>query len=579
MSAFTPDEPDALIPAVPSTVVDPRARRARDRKRRGCDAVVSVLIDAGVRHVFGLPGGAISPFVDALQDEPRIRPLLLRHEATAAFAACGYARQTGTVGVVFVTSGPGATNAVTGIASAFCDGIPLVVLVGEVPRTLQGKGALQDGSSHSLNVAGMLRPITKATWEATDANTLPHAVQRALHLASTGRKGPVAVIMPLDAQLGETIETRMATQGTQSFSLDDDVMQDVVARVHKAAHPAIFAGNGARDSHASLRVFAERTGIPVITTPKAKGVFPESHPLCLGIFGAGGHPSARKHLEEQVDCLIAVGTGFGDLATDGWSRELYPTRTLIHVDIDGAALARSYTADVAIMASAQVFFDELIRRLPPEPLHHHDWHRWGGVERQEDPLSHPLENGGVVSPARFLFELQRGLPMDTIFTVDSGEHTHFAWHFLEIDRPDSFLALSGLASMGASTGLAIGAAIACPDRRVCVILGDGGFMMVAPDIADAAALDLDITFVVMNDRALRMCELGHMNVYGRTPSFSTPPVDIVGVALALKATTAHVVSRAELPDLSRHGVHVLDVQVDPSVTLKKKDRVAALRTG
>lgn len=592
MSAAKLDDPATAVattPPLPATLPSPPpdadgpARRSRDKKRRGADAVVALLADAGVRHVFGLPGGAIAPFVDALLDEPRIRPLVLRHEATAVFASCGYALATGSVGVVFVTSGPGATNAITGIASAFSDGVPLVVLIGEVPRAVQGRGALQDGSSYSTHLAGMLRHVTKATWEATDAHSLPHTVRRALHLASTGKKGPVAVVMPLDAQLGETIETRVAAQAACSASLDDAVMLDVVARIQKASRPAIFAGNGTRGAAAALRAFAEHTGIPVITTPKAKGVFPESHPLCRGIFGAGGHPSARRTLEEQVDCLLAVGTSFGDLATDGWSRDLYPTRNLIHVDIDGAALARNYAADVGIVASAELFFAELLRRLPALPTSPTSGVAGGrrsGVERQEDALSHPLsrptEGGDVVSPARFLVELQRALPSDTIITVDSGEHTLHALHWLEVDRPDAFQSLIGFGSMGAATGLALGAAVARPERRVCAILGDGGFLMVGADIANAVALGLDITFVVMNDHALRMCELGHDNIFGRAPSFATPPVDVVQIARGLGAMSAARVTRAELPALAGRGVHFLDVQIDTGVSLPKRDRVAAM---
>jgi acetolactate synthase-1/2/3 large subunit len=574
MSAFVPPE----TPPAPAPVADADrpARRARDRKRRGADAVVDVLVDAGVTRIFGLPGGAISPLVDALLDEPRLRPFTFRHEATAAFAACGLALETGRVAALYTTSGPGLTNALTGIASAFCDAVPLVVLVGEVPRAVQGRGAIQDGSSMALNIATMLRPVTKAVFEATDANTLPHLVHRALRVASSGRRGPVAVIMPLDAQLGVTIEARMAAQVTESYSLADDVMSDVAARVMKATRPAIFAGNGARDATtaAALRAFAEHTGIPVMTTPKGKGVFPEDHPLSLGIFGLGGHASARRYLEEHVDCLIALGTRFGDLATDGWSRELYPTRTLIHVDIDGSALARNYTADVAVVAPACVFLDDLRARLPAPPAR---CSRAGGIERQEDASLHPSSNNGLVSPARLMLELQKAMPSDTIWVVDSGEHALFAHHWLQVSLPDAFLTMSGLGAMGSSTGVAIGAALAHPGRRVCVILGDGGFLMTGQDVVDAAAFGLDVTFVVMNDRSLRMVELGHESVYGRTPSFTTPDVDVVAAARAFGAASAHVVTSAELPDVSVRGVHVLDVKIDPAVRIHKRDRVAAMR--
>ncbi len=567
MSAFVP--PDGAAPLV-TPPVEGRARRARDRTRRGADAVVATLADAGITHAFGLPGGAISPFVDALMDEPRIRSILLRHEATCVFAAYGYAMQSQTVGIVFVTSGPGATNAITGIASAFCDGVPLVVLIGEVPRASQGRGALQDGSSHNLNIAGMLRHITKATWEATDAHVMPHMIERALRLASSGRKGPVAVLLPLDAQLAMTIESRSAAFSAENLAIDDATMNDIAARISKATRPALFVGNGCRDPHtaAALVAFAQHSGIPVITTPKAKGVFPESHPLCLGVFGIGGHASARHLFEQQVDCLIAVGTRFGDIATDGWNRALYPTRALIHVDIDGASLACNYAADVALVAPAQLFFTQLTSRLAP----HAQQSSYTGIESlRAAPIDDDDKQQGYNSPAAVMSQLQQSLPSDTVYTVDSGEHTLAALHWLRIEHADGFLVATGLGSMGGSTGLAIGASLAHPQRRVCAIIGDAGFLMVGMDVADAVALQLNITFVVMNDGTMNMCERGHQRVYKRTPTFAVPPLSYPHVAAAV-GTTLVALGAAPAP-----GPCLVEARYRPgALDFQERDRMLQL---
>lgn len=467
--------------------------------------------------MFGLPGGAISPLNDALLDAPAIKVHFMRHEATAVFAACGYAMQAERVGVAFVTSGPGATNAMTAVASAHCDAVPIVVLVGEVPRGVQGKGALQDGSSHNLNIAGMFRPITKAVFEATDAHSLPHTVRRAFAVAMSGKRGPVVVTMPLDVQLAKTFVAQVTGRVSESHLLDDAVLDDVAARLLKAKRPVIFAGNGCRNRNgaSALLRLAEHTGIPVITTPKGKGVFPEDHRLTLGVFGIGGHVSAQRYLEEGVDCVLALGTSFGDLATDGWSSAVYPSRTLIQVDIDGASFSKAYAADVAIIASVESLVDELLPRLPRSASS-----TVYGIERQVDVArSTGVDAAGRMFSSTAITHIQQQMPARTIFTVDSGEHTLFALHYLSISEPDGFMAMTGLGSMGSSIAIAIGAALAKPDRQLCVIIGDGGYAMVGMDLLDVERMGVNVKVFVMDDGRMTMCELGHQNVYGRSPSF------------------------------------------------------------
>ena len=542
---------------------------------RGADLLVKMLAEAGVEVVFGLPGGAISPVHDALLDSP-IRCVTTRHESGAMFAAAGYAHATGKLGVVAVTSGPGALNAMTGLASAWCDGLPLLLLVGEVPRPAHGKGVLQDGSSHGLQIVEMARHVTKLAAEVPRPSTLPHLVRRAIATALSGRRGPVLLTLPLDVSTAQVCPPRVGGAITVGQTLAPPVLDEIAELLTSAARPLIIAGSGVRGDGAPerLRLVAERLGCPVVTTPKAKGVFAESHPLSLGVLGLGGHPSARRYLDSGVDVVVAIGTSLGDLATDGFSPELQATRALVHVDIDARQFGKSYSPTHAVVASAKDLLGGLAERLDALalPARELDVH---GVEHLALPSS---RRGDAIAPQDALAQLQRLLPADTIYTVDSGEHTTFSNHFLRIDHPDSYVVMTGLGSMGQSIGAAIGAQLAHPERSVAAICGDGCFAMNAFEVATAVAEHLPIRVFVFNDQRLGMVENGHKNVYGRTPQFGTGHLDICSIARGLGAATLlvdNLESFAHAEQLMREitGPVVFDVRIDPEIVIKKRDRI------
>jgi len=548
---------------------------------RGSDLLVGMLADAGVEVVFGIPGGAISPVHDALIDS-RIRVITTRHESGAMFAAAGYARATGKLGVVAVTSGPGVLNAMTGLASAWCDGVPLLLLVGEVPRAAQGKGVLQDGSAHGLQIVEMGRHITKLSAEIPRASALPHLVRRAIVTALSGRRGPVMLTLPLDVSTAEVTPPRTGGSITVTSTIAPDVLDEVATLLREAQRPLLLAGSGVRGHGAPehLREVAERIACPVATTPKAKGVFPEAHPLALGVLGLGGHRSSRRYLENGVDVVIAIGTSLGDMATDGYSPYLQARRALVHVDLDAQQIGKSYAPTHAIVAPAAEFLRGLAERLGEEvtlrlralP---------GGVERHA-LASSPRPDRIAAQDA--VVEIQRVLPPDTIYTVDSGEHFLFAAHYLEINLPDAFLVMTGLGSMGQSIGAAIGAQLANPDRVVAAICGDGCFAMNAFEIATAVAEQLPLRVFVFNDERLGMVENGHQTVYGRHPSYPTTPLDVCTVAHGLGAEVLRVDGIGQLhtaQDMLRRtrGPVVVDVHIDPSIALPKRDRVSAMAPG
>jgi acetolactate synthase-1/2/3 large subunit len=541
--------------------------------RRTADALVDVLEAAGVEVVFGLPGGPISPIHDALLDR-QIRVVTTRHESGALFAAAGWAHTTGRLGVAAVTSGPGVLNAMTGLASAHCDGLPVLLLVGEVPRKVHGRGALQDGSSHGLNVVGMTRHVTKMAAELIDPNQAPLMLHRAITTALSGKRGPVVLTLPLDVATAPMTVARITAELSLEFTVSPRSLDEIAALLAVAGRPMILAGSGVRghNAPAMLKLVAERYQVPVATTPKAKGVFPEDHPRALGVFGLGGHPSAREYVEGGLDMLIAVGTSLGDIATDGWTPLLKPRRALVHVDIDAQQIGKSYAPTHAMVAPAAAFLGGLAERSPrivPRPI--------VGVSR----FALGSTDGELLAPQDAITEIQNTLARDTIFTVDSGEHFLFATHFLETTLPDAFVVMTGLGSMGQSIGGAIGAKLAHPGRSVAAICGDGCFAMNGFELATAASERLPIVVFVFNDRRLGMVEIGHKAVYGRQPSYPIT-MDVGHLARGLGAGFVRVRRPGDITragDLLRNppGPVVVDVLIDPSVKLPRKDRMSELK--
>ena len=543
---------------------------------RGADLLVSMLSDAGVDVVFGLPGGAISPVHDALLDRS-IRVITTKHEAGAMFGAAGYAHTTGKLGVVAVTSGPGALNAMTGLASAWCDSLPLLLLVGDVPRGAQGKGVLQDSSSHGLQIVEMSRHISKLAAEVASPSALPHMLRRAIATALSGRKGPVVLTLPIDIMTAQVSAPRVGGSVTMGGLVAGETLDEIAELLLGAERPLILAGSGVRTSGAParLRAVAERFSCPVVTTPKGKGVFPETHPLSLGVLGLGGHRSARRYLDSGVDVVLAIGTSLGDVSTDGFAPTLQASHALIHVDIDARQLGKSYAPTHAVVASAAELLGGLAeRRQDVAPIKRS---LPAGVERHFIASSTKPDR---IAPHDAIHELQRLLPPDTIYTVDSGEHFLFAVQYLETAHPDAFVVMTGLGSMGQSIGAAIGAQLAHPGRSVAAICGDGCFAMNAFEIATAVQEQLPIRVFVFNDERLGMVENGHQTVYGRRPRYSTGPLDICSIARGLGAVTMRVDGKHQLDPLllSAPFPVVIDVAIDPDIVIPKVDRVATMAT-
>ncbi|HVE83598.1 MAG TPA: thiamine pyrophosphate-binding protein [Myxococcales bacterium] len=541
--------------------------------------VVKTLTDLGVSTYYGIPGGAIGSVYDALLDQSGIRVINSRHESAAVFAAMGQARVGGSLPCVLTTSGPGVTNALTGLAAAHADGIPLVVIAGEAPRKNFGRGALQEGSKYQLDVVAMVRSVTKFAAEITNPRACATLVRKAVATALSGRQGPVFLSLPLDVANEKIHPTKTSSNVGTQFDLDEDMLDAAADALQGAERGLIIVGSGARhpESVRWIGTLASTLQLPVITTPKAKGLFPESDPLSLGVFGLGGHPSAVEYLEHGIDTVLCIGCGLGETGTNSWSPVLQPSRCFIQLDIDAAQIGRNYQVDYGLVGPAHVVLRGLVSRLRRRPtpaaevsgIRHYDIDR-----QQEDAI--PLKHGRAIQL------IQEKMPDDTIFTCDIGEHTIFAIHYLKMDHPDGFVVHSGLASMGSGIGAAVGAKVARPQRPVVSLCGDYGFQMYGMELATCVHHRIGVVFAIFNDSRMRMVESGQTKVFGRSGVMHSHRVDFAAMARSLGAQGYTIRSTKDFerlpPDLGRTDVPVvLDLLIDPSSSFPVNGRITQLR--
>lgn len=538
-------------------------------RTRTADHIVDALERAGVDTIYGVPGGAISPIYDALVGRSGIRVVHVRHETSALFMAIGHARmRPGSLPCVLVTSGPGVTNAVTGLAAARGEGAPVLLLGGEVPRSRFGRNALQEGSPASIDTVHMVRSVTRHAGALLVPAHAAYQVAAAARLARAER-GPVFLSLPLDVALATGAAPSHLPLPLPRPTPDPDVVLRAANALRTARRPLVLCGSGAREAFRSVRLFAARLGLPVISSPRGKGIVSERSPLCLGVFGYGGHPSATAWLERSPpDVVLALGCGLSEPSTNSWSPLLQAKETMIQVDLDPTAFGRNYRVDVAIEAECGAAVEAIDRALsdfhpPPRSL--------PGVTRLEPGAHARLWPGEVVA------ELGARMPEDTIYTADIGEHLLFAIHHVPATRPDQFIASTGLGSMGSGIGAAIGAKLAAPSRPVVSICGDYGFQMFGMELATCVQEDLDVVFVVMNDARMRMVEAGVQRIYRRGLAMDGPRVDFARLAHAHGARGVRVETlddlRRALTDLSVVGPTVLDVQIDEAAAFPANARV------
>jgi acetolactate synthase-1/2/3 large subunit len=481
-------------------------------KLNGGQALIKSLEMEGVEVVFGLPGGAILPVYDPIIDSP-IRHILVRHEQGAGHMAEGYAHATGRPGVAMVTSGPGATNIVTPLADAMMDSIPIVVITGQVPSAAIGTDAFQE-----CDIVGVTRSITKHNELVTSAQDIPRVIHEAFHIATTGRPGPVLVDIPKDLVDPNNPNSAMDWYWPDSVDLPGykpttkghpRMIREAAKLIAESRRPVIYAGGGILKARAAeaLRELAELTGISVVTTLMARGAFPDSHPLCLGMPGMHGNYTAITSMQRS-DLLIALGSRFDDRVT-GKVGAFAPDAKIIHVDVDPAELGKVRRPDVPIVGDCKAVIEELIKAVREIGMPQPDRSEWD-TQLKQWQAQHPLQydqgwnEGDALKPQYCIEQLRDGSPEDTIVVSGVGQHQMWSSQFWRFNHPYTWVNSGGLGTMGFAVPAAIGAKVGMPGRTVWAIDGDGCFQMTAQELVTASAERIPVKVAILNNAYLGM---------------------------------------------------------------------------
>ena len=494
---------------------------------RGGEAIIESLKNMGVKTIFGYPGGQTIPFYDMLYDAD-IDHRLVRHEQAASHAADGFARASGEVGVCLATSGPGATNLVTGIGTAFMDSSPIVAITGQVPTHLIGNDAFQEA-----DIIGITMPIVKHSFQPKDPDLIPSMIKTSFEIASTGRPGPVLIDVPKEVQEGELTkfdDTLIDTPGYNP-TVKGNLRQVKKARdlIKEAKKPMILAGAGVIISNAccELNQLAKTINAPVMTSLLGKGAFDETDDLALGMLGMHGRKVSNDYINES-DLLIAIGIRFSDRTT-GRLDSFAPDTKIIHIDIDPAEIGKNVDVDLPIVGDARNILSSLNKVLndyrPSKEVN--NWTDMIKAKKLE-LLPRVTYDDVPLKPQRVIKEISEVLTPDSILTTDVGQNQMWAAHFYNTQKPRKFISSGGLGTMGFGFPSAIGAKVACPDDPVVSINGDGGFLMVCQELATVREYDLPVIAVVLENRTLGMVYQWQSLLYnqrhsqtllGNTPDF------------------------------------------------------------
>ncbi|MEA1965391.1 MAG: biosynthetic-type acetolactate synthase large subunit [Candidatus Aerophobetes bacterium] len=533
-------------------------------KMTGAEIFIASLLKEDAKVVFGLPGGAVIQIYDALYDSP-IKHYLTRHEQAAVHAADGYARSTGKVGVCLATSGPGATNLVTGLATSYMDSVPLVAFTGQVVTNLIGKDAFQEA-----DIKGITLSVTKHNYLVTDVNDLARIIKEAFYIAKTGRPGPVLIDIPKD----------VAT-ATKKFEYPDEVnlpgykptyrghklqITKAANAINKASKPLLYVGGGAIISDASMEIrkLVQKTKIPITTTLMALGIYPETNSLSLGMVGMHGTRYAN-YATNETDLLIAVGARFDDRVTG--KLDLYATEArIIHIDIDPAEIGKNVEVDIPIVGDVKNVLQELI------PLVHEKkigkWHKQLEEWKHKYPLQYD-QNTAEIKPQYLIEEIYKITRGKALITTDVGQNQMWAAQYYQYSIPRSFISSGGLGTMGYGLPAAIGAQIGKPERTVVDIAGDGSIQMHIQELATVSSYQLPVKIIILNNQSLGMVrqwqELFFNRRYSATklknPNFAKL-AEAYGIH-ARKIIKKEEVTSALEEILNTNGPALLDVHIPP----------------
>ena len=537
--------------------------------KTGAEAVVAGLESAGVEYLFGVTGGAIMPVYDALYEHEELTHITMAHEQGAAHAADAYGIVSGRPGVCMATSGPGATNLVTGIADANMDSDPLVALTGQVPTDFVGNDAFQE-----TDTIGVTQPVTKYNIFADDEATVGNDIGTAWALANEGRQGPTLVDLPKDITQAETDQRPEEPSTPDTYdppATAEAVMVEAGAETLAGAErPLVLAGGGVIKGEATeeLATVAREFDIPVVTTMPGTGAFPQTDPLSQGIAGMHGTGYANMAIS-NCDVMLAVGTRFDDRLT-GDIETFAPDAEILHIDIDPAEISKNVEADYPLVGDAGIVLEQLLRAMPGRPAAE-AWREQCRTWQEEYPLDYEAPTDEPLKPQYIVERFDEATPADTIVAAGVGQHQMWAWQYWTFTEPRTWVSSHGLGTMGYAVPAAIGAKLAAPDREVVAFDGDGSFLMTAQELTVAAREGLDITIVVLNNEAVGMVRQWQDGFYGGRHMASeypwVPQFDMVAEAFGAKGL--QVESYDDLEETIQEareydGPAVIDAAIDPT---------------
>ena len=526
---------------------------------KGARILLECLSRLGIKEIFGYPGGAVIPIYDELYSFKDIKHYFSRHEQGAVHEVDGYARSTGNVGVCLATSGPGATNLVTGIMTAHMDSIPLLAITGQVTSTLLGKDAFQES-----DIVGITVPITKNNYLVQNIRELPGILKEAYYIASTGRPGPVLVDIPRDIQLEEIPYDEFNKIYEQEFVLEGynpvyeghkGQIKTAIKLIKDSKKPLIIAGAGVLKGHAydELKEFVDKTNIPVAMTLLGLGSFPANHELALGMIGMHGTTYAN-YAANEADLVIAAGMRFDDRVT-GNPQKFLPNAKIIHIDIDPAEIGKNKLIDVPIVGDLKNVLAELNQKVPK--LSHTKWLDEVAKLKKKYSLTFRKTEEDVLIPQEILFEINKLTKGEVIVATDVGQHQMWAAQFIKFNNPYSILTSGGAGTMGFGLPAAIGAQVANPDKKVLAIVGDGGFQMTFQELMMLKEYNLPVKIFIINNSYLGMVrqwqELFNNRRYSSVDLSHNPDFIKIGEAYGIKS-----IQLKTKKDLKKHLKKILE---------------------
>ncbi|MBE6052139.1 MAG: biosynthetic-type acetolactate synthase large subunit [Clostridium sp.] len=515
----------------------------------GSDIVIQSIIDEGVDLVFGYPGGQVINLYDSLYKyKDKIKHVLTCHEQSAAHAADGYARATGKVGVCIATSGPGATNLVTGIATAYMDSIPLVAITGNVPMNLLGKDSFQE-----VDITGITMPITKHNYIVKDINKLQEVINEAFYIAKEGRPGPVLIDIPKNIQIEKTEYKKRNPIKVErkEFSIKEEKVQRAIEMINDAQKPFIYVGGGAVASDAAKEVLdlAEKINAPICNSLMARGVIPTDHPLYTGMIGMHG-TKASNISATKCDLFIALGARFSDRVIS--NQDNLRDAQVIHIDVDPAEINKNVRVDLSIIGDLKSVLNRINPKLSSKK--NEEWIE--NMKKLKSLKAYKEDNGDSLTPEFFFNTLNKLDPGNLIISTEVGQHQMWASQYYNFKKPRTLVTSGGLGTMGFGFGAAIGAQFGKPDCKVINIAGDGSFMMNCQEMATAVSNNLPLVVVVMNNNVLGMVRQWQTLFFDGRYSNTTlnRKTDLVKFAEAFGATGYRVTARSELEDILKKAL-------------------------